>query len=58
MMLNHLGWNQAADIVFEAVQETIRKKTVTLDLYNVMEGATHLSTAQFIEKVTEEIDLS
>ena len=56
MMLNHMGWDQAANIVFQAVEDAISQKQVTQDLYSVMNDATLLSTIQFIDKVTEQMD--
>lgn len=49
MMLNYLGWNEAADLVLEAVNRTIENKTVTKDFYNLIEddGKTLLSTTEF-----------
>ncbi|MFP4622004.1 MAG: NADP-dependent isocitrate dehydrogenase [Bacteroidales bacterium] len=56
MMLNHLGWEQAAGIVIQAVEDAISQKQVTQDLYSVMDDATLLSTSQFIDQVTEQMD--
>ena len=56
MMLNHMGWNQAANIVFSALENAISQKQVTQDLYEVMNDATLLSTSQFINKVTKQMD--
>ena len=56
MMLNHMGWDQAANIVLKAVEDTISRKWVTQDLYSVMDDATLLSTTEFIDKVTEQMD--
>ncbi len=56
MMLRHIGWNEAADIVFQAVEDTISQKQVTRDLYSVMEDAALLSTTQFIDKVTQQME--
>jgi isocitrate dehydrogenase len=47
MMLRHLGWNEAADLVIEALAATIGQKRVTYDFERLMEGATKLSTSAF-----------
>ena len=47
MMLRHLGWTKAADLVIEAMSTAIQNKTVTYDLERLMEGATLLSCSEF-----------
>ena len=47
MMLEHLGWNEAADRVVHALEETIRQKTVTYDLERQMPGAKKVSCSEF-----------
>ncbi|RMG34143.1 MAG: NADP-dependent isocitrate dehydrogenase, partial [Gammaproteobacteria bacterium] len=47
MMLRHMGWTEAADLIIKAMGETISAKTVTYDLERLMEGATLLSCSQF-----------
>jgi isocitrate dehydrogenase len=51
MMLEYLGWVEAARLVEEALQKTIQAKTVTYDLHRQMRGATLLSCSQFGEAV-------
>jgi len=51
MMLEYLGWKEAADLVRKSLEETIRQKKVTYDLERMMEGATRLSTSQFCEAI-------
>jgi len=51
MMLQYLGWQEAARLIEEALQRTITDKTVTYDLHRQMEGATLLSCSQFGEAV-------
>ena len=53
MMLEHIGWNEAADLVTKALSETISQKRVTYDLERQMEGATRLSTSQFAAAIIE-----
>jgi len=47
MMLEHLGWNEAAEAVNRGVEEAVAAKTVTYDLERQMEGATTVKTSQF-----------
>ena len=47
MMLRHLGWTKAADLVIEAMSTAIQNKTVTYDLERLMEGAKLLSCSEF-----------
>lgn len=56
MMLRHMGWNKAADVVLQAVEDAISQKQVTQDLYAVMEDAVLLSTTQFINKIIQQME--
>lgn len=47
MMLEYLGWQEAADLIKTGLSTTIKKKTVTVDFYNQMEDATLLKTSEF-----------
>ncbi|HTT10572.1 MAG TPA: NADP-dependent isocitrate dehydrogenase [Burkholderiaceae bacterium] len=47
MMLRHMGWIEAADLVISSMERTIQKKTVTYDFARLMEGATQLSCSGF-----------
>jgi isocitrate dehydrogenase len=47
MMLRHLGWFEAADLIITAMEKTINNKTVTYDFERLLEGATLLSCSQF-----------
>ena len=49
MMFRHLGWQEAADLVEQAIQRTIEQKKVTYDLARLMEGATELKTSAFAD---------
>ncbi len=53
MMLEYLGWKDAAKLVETAVAKTIIKKTVTYDLERQMEGATKVSTSQYATHIIE-----
>lgn len=47
MMLRHLGWSEAADLIVGAMDTTIGQKRVTYDFHRLMEGATLLSCSEF-----------
>ncbi len=47
MMLEHLGWNEAAALIQKALEATISAKTVTYDLARLMDGATTISCSGF-----------
>jgi isocitrate dehydrogenase len=47
MMLRHLGWDEAADLVVKGMDGAIGAKRVTYDFARLMEGATELKTSEF-----------
>ena len=51
MLLRHLGWIEAADLVVNAVSKTIANKTVTFDFAEMLEGATLRSTSEFAQNI-------
>ncbi len=51
MMLRHLGWIEAADLVLNGVEKAIISKRVTGDFSSQMEGATQVSSSQFGEEI-------
>lgn len=51
MMLEHMGWNEAAKLVVQGLERAIQAKTVTYDLARQMEGATEVSTSGFGEAI-------
>ena len=51
MMLEYMGWDEAAEHVYDAMEHTFAKRRVTSDLYAQMEGATLLSTSEFAEEI-------
>jgi len=56
MMLEHIGWIEAAELIVEGMERTFRQKRVTYDLHRLMEGATKLSTSQFASAIIENMD--
>lgn len=51
MMFQYLGWHEAAELVFRAMEETVLQKTVTYDLERQMEGATLLKCSEYGEAI-------
>ncbi|MEM6431795.1 MAG: isocitrate/isopropylmalate family dehydrogenase, partial [Deinococcota bacterium] len=47
MMLRHLGWHEAADLIINSISKTISAKQVTYDFHRLMEGATLLKCSEF-----------
>jgi len=47
MMLRHLGWTEAADLIVKGMDGAIASKRVTYDFARLMDGATELSTSAF-----------
>jgi isocitrate dehydrogenase len=47
MMLRHLGWSEAADLIIQSMETTISNKTVTYDLARLLPGATEVSCSGF-----------
>ncbi|HWW45712.1 MAG TPA: NADP-dependent isocitrate dehydrogenase [Acidimicrobiia bacterium] len=53
MMLEHLGWREAADLITKAFEATIADKVVTYDFARLMEGAHEVKTSQFAGAIIE-----
>jgi isocitrate dehydrogenase len=53
MMLRHLGWTEAADIIIKAMEASILQKRVTYDFARLMEGATQVSCSGFGQVLIE-----
>ncbi len=51
MMLRHLGWDEAAELVIQGLEETIAQKTVTYDFERLMTGAKLLKCSEFGEAI-------
>lgn len=47
MMLQYMGWNEAADLIEKSLEKTIKNKTVTYDFERLMDGATLLKCSEF-----------
>lgn len=53
MMLRHMGWNEAADVIITAMQHAIQNKTVTYDFARLMEHAKEVSCSAFGEAIIQ-----
>ena len=53
MMLRHLGWDEAADLIIGSVGKTIGQKRVTYDFHRLMDGATLLKASEFGDALIE-----
>jgi len=51
MMLRHLGWTEAADLVIKGLNEAIGSKRVTYDFARLMEGATEIKCSEFGDNI-------
>ena len=47
MMLEYVGWQEAADLIVSGIESAINKKRVTYDFHRLMEGATKLKCSEF-----------
>lgn len=55
MMLEHIGWNEPANMIINGLQETINQKFVTYDLARQMQGATEVKCSEFANKIIENL---
>jgi isocitrate dehydrogenase len=53
MMLRHLGWPEAADLVVKGMDGAISARMVTYDFARLMDGATEVRTSQFADRIIE-----
>jgi isocitrate dehydrogenase len=51
MLLDYLGWREAADVIRHALQDTIRAGTVTYDLARQIKGATEVKCSEFAQAI-------
>ena len=56
MMLEHLGWQSAADLIISGIEKTIVQKRVTYDLERLMDGAAKLKTSEFGIAIIENME--
>ena len=55
MMLEYMGWYEAAEHVYDAMEHVFAKRRVTSDLFAQMEGATLLTTSAFADEIIRNI---
>ena len=53
MMLRHMGWTEAADLIISSMEKSILSKKVTYDFARLMEGATQVSCSGFGQVMIE-----
>jgi isocitrate dehydrogenase len=55
MMLDYLGWSEAARLIERAIEKTIDQKYVTYDLARQMEGATKVGTSAYADRIIQNL---
>lgn len=55
LMLRHMGWEGAADLIVEAMEKSITSKRVTSDFAGLMEGSTTLTTSEFGDELIKNL---
>ena len=55
MMLRHMGWTEAADLIIQAMEKAIQSKKVTYDFARLMDGATQVSCSGFGQVVIQQL---
>ncbi|MFI4916502.1 MAG: NADP-dependent isocitrate dehydrogenase [Phycisphaerales bacterium JB060] len=55
LMLRHMGWTEAADLIIKGMEGAIAARTVTYDFERLMDGATLLKCSEFGEAVVEKM---
>lgn len=55
LMLEHLGWKEAADLITASVEKTIASKVVTYDFARLMDGATEVKCSEFANELIKNL---
>ncbi|WP_102691077.1 NADP-dependent isocitrate dehydrogenase [Rummeliibacillus pycnus] len=55
LMLEHLGWKEAADMITASVEKTIASKVVTYDFARLMDGATEVKCSEFANELIKNL---
>ena len=55
LMLEHLGWNEAAKLVMDSMEKTISSKVVTYDFARLMDGATEVKCSEFADELIKNL---
>jgi len=56
MMLRHLGWTEAADLIIKGITDAISAKTVTYDFARLMSDAKQVSCSEFGEAIIQNME--
>lgn len=56
LMLEHLGWNEAADMIVKSIENTIASKVVTYDFARLMDGATEVKCSEFGDELIKNME--
>ncbi|WP_066063558.1 NADP-dependent isocitrate dehydrogenase [Neobacillus soli] len=56
LMLEHLGWTEAATMVIKSVEKTIASKVVTYDFARLMDGAKEVKTSEFADELIKNME--
>ncbi|MGG3282121.1 NADP-dependent isocitrate dehydrogenase [Paenibacillus solani] len=55
MLLEHLGWQEAADLIYKGMETAINNKTVTYDFARLMDGATEVKCSEFADEIIKNL---
>ena len=55
MLLEHIGWQEAADLITAAYQDVVTARIVTYDFARQLEGATEVKTSQFADAIIDQM---
>jgi isocitrate dehydrogenase len=55
MMLEYLGWNEAAKLIYDGLEKTIQAKQVTYDFARLMDNATELKCSEFADRIIQNL---
>ncbi|UXU65348.1 NADP-dependent isocitrate dehydrogenase [Staphylococcus agnetis] len=55
LLLEHLGWQEAADLITASVEKTIASKVVTYDFARLMDGANEVKTSEFADELIKNL---
>ncbi|WP_208592263.1 NADP-dependent isocitrate dehydrogenase [Gracilibacillus suaedae] len=56
LMLEHLGWREAGELILKSMDKTIGSKVVTYDFARLMDGATEVKTSEFADELIKNMD--
>ena len=55
LMLEHLGWNEAAKLIMDSMEKTIESKVVTYDFARLMDGAKEVKCSEFADELIKNL---